>query len=184
MALKDRPIKELNKLDNNPRFIRDEDFKKLCESIERNPDYFKARPLILSNRTGEFIILAGNQRYEAAKKLGLKKVPTYLIEGLTEERERELIIRDNVSNGEWDWDIITNEFDAEELEEWGLDTPDNWSEEDYSDKNKEIDIDELSDKMILKLEFNEDEYSFVLDQLSKINASKEIAILEKLGYES
>ena len=96
---------------------------KLVESIKNNQDYFEARPLILSNRTGELVILGGNQRYEAAKKLGLKQVPTHLIEGLTEEREREIVIRDNVANGEWDWDILANEWDAEELEDWGLDLP-------------------------------------------------------------
>lgn len=118
-----RKLTELKKLDNNPRTIKKQDMDKLVESIKNNQDYFEARPLILSNRTGELVILGGNQRYEAAKKLGLKQVPTHLIEGLTEEREREIVIRDNVANGEWDWDILANEWDAEELEDWGLDLP-------------------------------------------------------------
>ena len=93
-----RKLNELKKLDNNPRTIKKQDMDKLVESIKSNPDYFEARPLILSNRTGELVILGGNQRYEAAKISGLKEVPTHLIEGLTEEREREIIIRDNVAN--------------------------------------------------------------------------------------
>ena len=68
----------------------------LKESIHSNPDYFEARPIILSDRTGELVIIAGNQRYDASVELGLSDVPTVLLHGLTEEREREIIIRDNV----------------------------------------------------------------------------------------
>ena len=76
--------------------------------------------MILSNRTGELVILAGNQRYEAAKSNGLKEVPTALIDNPSEERERKIIIRDNVSDGEWNRDALANEWNQEELNEWGL----------------------------------------------------------------
>jgi len=115
-----RNLKDLKKLPNNPRTIKTSDFDKLCKSIKDSPDYFEARPLILSDRTGELIIIAGNQRFEAAKTLKLKEVPTYLIKDLTEEREKEIIIRDNVSNGEWDMDLLANEWDQNDLEDWGL----------------------------------------------------------------
>lgn len=118
-----RKISELKKLPNNPRTIKKDDMERLKKSIKDNPDYFEARPIILSNRTGDLVILAGNQRYEAAKALGMDEVPTFLLEGLTEAREREIIIRDNVSNGEWDFDILANEFDINDLESWGVDTP-------------------------------------------------------------
>lgn len=114
-------LAELKKLPNNPRTIKKQDMERLKQSLKDNPDYFEARPLILSNRTGELVILAGNQRYEAAKALGMNEVPTFLLEGLTEEREREIIIRDNVSNGDWDFDILANEFELEDLQEWGVD---------------------------------------------------------------
>lgn len=97
-----RKLDDLVKLENNPRKISQEQLDKLKESIERNPDYFEARPIILSDRTGELVIIAGNQRYEACRQLGVSEVPTVLMKGLTEEREREIVIRDNVSNGEWD----------------------------------------------------------------------------------
>jgi len=115
-----RDIKEIKKLDHNPRRIKEDDFSILCKSIKENPEYFEARPVILSNRTGELIIIAGNQRYEAAKKIGLKKIPTFLIENLTEEKEKEIIIRDNISNGQWDFDLLANEWDVDELNSWGL----------------------------------------------------------------
>jgi ParB-like chromosome segregation protein Spo0J len=116
-----RKLSDLKKLPNNPRTIKKDDMERLKKSIKDNPDYFEARPIILSNRTGELVILAGNQRYEAAKALKMDEVPTFLLEGLTEAREREIIIRDNVSNGDWDFDILANEFDIDDLEKWGVD---------------------------------------------------------------
>lgn len=118
-----RDIKTLKELPNNPRLIKDKQFEKLCKSIKDNKQFFEARPCILSNRTGELIIIAGNQRFKAAKHLKFKQVPTFLIEGLNEEQEREIIIRDNVSNGEFDWNLIANEWNTDELIEWGLELP-------------------------------------------------------------
>ena len=115
-----RKISELKKLPNNPRTIKKDDMERLKKSIKDNPDYFEARPIILSNRTGDLVILAGNQRYEAAKALGMDGVPTFLLEGLSEAREREIIIRDNVSNGDWDMDALANEWDIDLLQEWGV----------------------------------------------------------------
>ena len=141
-----RKLSELKKLTNNPRTIKKDDMERLMKSIEENQDYFDARPLILSDRTGELVIIAGNQRYEASKRLKLDTVPTYIIKGLTEEREKEIIIRDNVSNGEWDWDILANEWDEAELNKWGLDVPD-WS--------KGLDVNNMTDEDVdLEEEFD------------------------------
>ena len=115
-----RPIKNLKELPGNPRIIKKDQFEKLKQSIKDNANYFEARPIILSNRTGELVILAGNQRYKAAKAIGLKEVPTILLPNLTEEREKEIIIRDNVENGDWDWDALFNEWDTDKLQEWGV----------------------------------------------------------------
>lgn len=115
-----RPIAELRELPGNPRTIKKDQFEKLKKSIKDNADYFEARPIILSDRTGELVILAGNQRYKAAKAIGLKEVPTILLPNLTEEREKEIIIRDNVENGDWDWDALFNEWDTDKLQEWGV----------------------------------------------------------------
>ena len=115
-----RPIAGLKELPGNPRTIKKDQFEKLKQSIKDNADYFEARPIILSDRTGELVILAGNQRYKAAKAIGLKEVPTILLPNLTEEREKEIIIRDNVENGEWDWDVLANEWDEIKLNDWGV----------------------------------------------------------------
>lgn len=116
-----RKITDLHELENNPRTISNAQFEKLKKSITDNKDYFEARPIIVSNRTGKLVIIAGNQRYKAAKAIGMVEVPTVLLEGLSEAREREIIIRDNVSNGDWDMDTLANEWDVEELQEWGVD---------------------------------------------------------------
>ena len=118
-----RPIADLHELPGNPRTIKKDQFEKLKQSIKDNADYFEARPIILSDRTGELVILAGNQRYKAAKAIGLKEVPTILLPNLTEEREKEIIIRDNVENGDWDWDALANEWDASMLDSWGVYLP-------------------------------------------------------------
>jgi len=120
-----RKLSDIKLLENNPRRIDEKQFKILCKSIKENSDYFEARPIILSDRTGELIIIAGNQRYKAAEHLKLKEVPTFLIRGLSEEKEKEIVIRDNISNGSWDFDILSSETwgTVEELAEWGLDIP-------------------------------------------------------------
>jgi hypothetical protein len=103
------------------------------------------------------------------------------------EKLKAYTIKDNVSFGVHDWDILANEWEVSELEEWGLDLPfadGTENKNDYSDKNKEIDTDEFSDKMQLTFELTSDEYQFIQSELSKINASKEIALLTLLKYES
>lgn len=117
-----RPLEELVPLENNPRYIKEEDFERLCASVQNNPELFEAQPVILSNRTGQLVILAGNQRYRAAKEVGLKEVPTVLLTGLTEAKEKEIIIRTNITNGRWDWDRLANDdWNTDDLDSWGVD---------------------------------------------------------------
>jgi DNA modification methylase len=130
-----RAISELNELEGNPRTIKKDDFERLKKSLQDNQDYFEARPIILSDRTGKLVIIAGNQRYKAAKAIGMSEVPTVLLSGLSEEREREIVIRDNVENGEWDMDALANEWDTQELTDWGLDL-------DWDDPEQEVIEDE------------------------------------------
>lgn len=119
-----RKIKDLTELSGNPRKIDKKSFEILVKSISENKDYFEARPLILSNRTGKLVILAGNMRFKAAKRLKMIECPTFLMKGLTEAKEKEIIIRDNVSNGEWDWDVLGKDWGVTDLSEWGVVIPD------------------------------------------------------------
>lgn len=121
-----RKLSALKKLEGNPRIIRDKQFQNLVASIRDNPKFFEARPLILSDRTGDLVIIAGNQRFEAAKAAGLKEAPTYLMQGLTEEKEREITIRDNTQQGEWDMDLLSGAWSDLPLIDWGVKLPEDW----------------------------------------------------------
>lgn len=145
-----RALSDIKKAPNNPRSITRESLEKLKKSIKDNPDYFEARPIILSNRTGELVIIAGNQRYEACLQLGLISVPTILLPGLTEDREREIMIRDNVNNEEWDENIL-KEWDIEELKGWGVDLPADWDTSE-AEEQKEAEEDDFSDEDAEKAE--------------------------------
>lgn len=97
----------------NPRkWKNDSEIKNLAESIRKNPDFFEARPILLSDRTGVLMIIGGERRWEAAKHLGLTQAPSYLFHGLTEEREDEILMNDNIHAGEWDARKLTKWSDA------------------------------------------------------------------------
>lgn len=87
---------------DNPRKSTPEGVKALAKSIKDNPDFFEARPILLSDRTGKLMIIGGERRSEAARSLGMEEVPTILLSGLSEEREHEIMIRDNTHSGIWD----------------------------------------------------------------------------------
>ena len=102
---------------NNPRLIKDDKFKKLVQSIKDFPEMLNIRPIVVNT---DMVILGGNMRYKACKEAGLKEVPV-IITDLSEEKQREFLIKDNTSGGEWDWEVLANEWDNEQLEDWGLD---------------------------------------------------------------
>jgi ParB-like chromosome segregation protein Spo0J len=101
---------------NNPRLIKDDNFKKLVQSIKDFPEMLDIRPIVVN---ADMVILGGNQRFKACKEAGLKEVPIIIADNLTEEQQREFLIKDNVSFGEYDWSLLA-EWDSEQLEEWGL----------------------------------------------------------------
>ncbi len=120
MEWKKVKISEVKNNPNNPRVIKDDKFKKLVESIKAFPKMLEIRPIVVNQ---DMIVLGGNMRLKASISAGLKEVPIIYVDDLTEEQQREFIIKDNVSGGEWDWDMLSNEWDADELDEWGLDLP-------------------------------------------------------------
>lgn len=110
---------ELIKLNpNNPRLIKDDKFKKLVQSIVDFPQMLEIRPIVVNT---DMIILGGNMRYKACKEAGIKEVPVIIADNLTEEQQKEFLIKDNTSGGEWYWEVLANEWDSEQLEAWGLD---------------------------------------------------------------
>jgi hypothetical protein len=111
-------ISEVKSNPNNPRIIKDDKFKKLVKSIQEFPQMLELRPIVVN---AEMVVLGGNMRLKACKEAGLKEVPIIMADELTEEQQKEFIVKDNVGFGEWDWDVLANEWDAVQLEEWGLD---------------------------------------------------------------
>ena len=118
------PITQFKPNPNNPRIVRDDKFKKLVKSIQDFPEMLVKRPLVCFTDTdGKYVILGGNMRHKAAIEAGMNELPYILADDWTEEQKAEFLIKDNVGFGEWDWDILANEWDADKLTEWGLDVP-------------------------------------------------------------
>lgn len=114
-------IKLVKSNPNNPRIIKDDKFAKLVASIKEFPKMLEIRPIVVND---DMIVLGGNMRLKACIHAGLKEVPIIKVSDLTEQEQKQFIIKDNVSGGEWDWNMLANEWDAEELDAWGLDVPD------------------------------------------------------------
>ena len=111
-------ISKVKPNESNPRFIKDNKFKKLVKSIKEFPEMLKLRPIVVNK---DMVVLGGNMRLKACKEAGLKEVYILKADELTEQQQQEFIVKDNVGFGEWDWDILANEWDIKQLEEWGLD---------------------------------------------------------------
>ena len=103
---------------DNPRLIKDDKFKKLVKSIKDFPEMLKLRPIVVDE---DMTILGGNMRYKACVQAGLTEVPIKIAKGLTEDQKKEFTVKDNVGFGEWDWDMLGNEWDNVKLGEWGMD---------------------------------------------------------------
>ena len=104
----------------NPRIIKDDKFKKLVNSIQEFPQMLELRPIVVDSN---MVVLGGNMRLKACLAAGLKEVPIIVADQLTDEQKGEFIIKDNVGFGEWDWDLLANEWDVEALTDWGLELP-------------------------------------------------------------
>jgi ParB-like chromosome segregation protein Spo0J len=114
-------ISDVKNNPNNPRVIKDDKFEKLVKSIKEFPKMLEIRPIVVND---DMIVLGGNMRLKACKEAGLKEVPIIKASDLTEDEQKQFIIKDNVSGGEWDWEMLQNDWNLEELDEWGLDVPD------------------------------------------------------------
>lgn len=135
MEVKKVSINDIKTNPDNPRIIKDYKFSKLVNSIREFPQMLKLRPIVVNNQN---VILGGNMRYKASIEAGLKEVYIVQADELSDEQQKEFVIKDNVGFGEWDWDLLGNQFDFEQLEEWGLDTiKHDWEDLDYIDEDVE-----------------------------------------------
>lgn len=127
-------IAEVKPNPNNPRLIKDDKFKKLVKSIQEFPDMLNVRPIVVNK---DMVVLGGNMRLKAIKEAGYKEIAVDIVDW-TEDQQKEFIVKDNASFGEWNWDDLANNWDEEQLVEWGVDTWVNKSNDDLLESGDKI----------------------------------------------
>jgi hypothetical protein len=139
MKIEKVKINDIKPNPTNPRTIKDDKFKKLVKSIKEFPEMLEIRPIVVDD---DGVVLGGNMRLKACKEAGLEEVYIIRFENLPEEKKKEFIIKDNVGYGEWDFDLLLEDWDKETLIDWGMDIPKN-KDSKAETKNK------LADKFII-----------------------------------
>jgi len=134
IAVKVVKITEIKPNPSNPRIIKDDKFKKLVTSIEKFPEMADVRPIVVNM---DMVVIGGNMRLRAMKESGWKEAPVQMVDW-TEEQQKEFIIKDNLGYGEWDWDDLANNWDEQELTDWGLDIPNFIDEQEQKDLSNTI----------------------------------------------
>lgn len=134
IAVKVVKITEIKPNPSNPRIIKDDKFKKLVASIEKFPEMADVRPIVVNM---DMVVIGGNMRLRAMKESGWKEAPVQMVDW-TEEQQKEFIIKDNLGYGEWDWDDLANNWDEQELTDWGLDIPNFIDEQEQKDLSNTI----------------------------------------------
>lgn len=186
-------IKFIHENPDNPRVVKDYKFKKLVKSIIEFPQMLELRPIVVNE---DFVVLGGNMRLKACIEAQIKDVPVLVADTLTKKQQQQFIIKDNSNFGEWDWDMLANTWDVDELKEWGLDVP-KWSEDiSVFDEDISFDLDGENDdkshikKIVLNLDVEKElkikQYELHLRKhLNTDNLSDTLfAAVEKLYYDT
>lgn len=137
------PISQIKLNPNNPRIIKDDAFKKLVKSIQDFPEMTDIRPVVINK---DNVILGGNMRFRAMQEAGWKEIPVIVVD-LPEQKQREFIIKDNVSGGDWDWDALANEWEQNKLEEWGLLTEGKFTDKHVQDEAPAVEMGPAESKL-------------------------------------
>ena len=175
--IKQVKITELKKNPANPRLIKDYKYKKLVKSLKDFPQMLELRPIVVDK---DMVILGGNMRYRASIEAGLSEVWIKIADNLTEDQKKEFIIKDNSNFGEWDWDTLANEWDIKSLDEWGLDLPaiyfDNDEEPEFDQEELDEDLDKYINNNIkqIVLYYNTEDYELMQDNLEKLKESENV----------
>ncbi|MGI4875268.1 MAG: ParB N-terminal domain-containing protein [Janthinobacterium lividum] len=117
------PIEQVKLNEANPRLIKDNRFEQLVQSLIDFPDMLHVRPLVVDENN---VVLGGNMRLHAALRLGYHEIPILQVLGWSEHQKREFLIKDNASFGEWNFEVLANEWSMEPLGAWGIDLPKDW----------------------------------------------------------
>jgi ParB-like chromosome segregation protein Spo0J len=148
-------IRQVRSNPDNPRFIKGDKFEKLVKSIREFPQMLELRPIVVNK---DMVVLGGNMRLKACEEAGIDQVPIIFADNLTEEQQKEFIIKDNSSFGEWDWDLLANEWDIDVLNDWGIDVP-NFDVEEPIDETPE-----KEDKLMINVRCENEESQEALYQ--------------------
>tara|TARA_R100001163_G_C5036320_1_gene175426 strand:- start:267 stop:842 length:576 start_codon:yes stop_codon:yes gene_type:complete len=180
-------VSKLKPNKENPRAINKSKFQRLKKSIQEFPKMLEIRPIVVDE---DFIVLGGNMRLQALKELGVTE--TYYIQekNLTPEQKKQFIIKDNTSFGDWDWDILANQWETSELKDWGLDV---WQPEESVSNEKDYSINSLDEKLDrfldakiknITIPFETEEFSTVVEKLEilldKYNCKDYRALIYKI----
>jgi hypothetical protein len=180
MDIKVVKLSEIKSNPNNPRIIKDDKFRKLVKSIQEFPKMLEIRPVVVN---ADMIVLGGNMRLKACKEAGLKEVPVIFAHDLTEDEQKQFIIKDNVGFGEWDWDMIANEWDADELEEWGFDIP---GFDDVEDLGEDFSLPEGDKAPFQQMTFTlaDEQAEQIQNAIANIKQTQEFKYAETMGNEN
>ncbi len=127
---------------SNPRIIKDDKYKKLVKSLKEFPQMADVRPVVIDETN---TILGGNMRYKAMIEAGWDDIPVKQVKGWTEEQKKEFIVKDNLGYGEWDYDILANDYDLSQLEDYGMDLPDDLKPQEEVKEDEAPEVDETSE---------------------------------------
>ena len=161
----------------NPRIIKDDKFKKLVKSIQEFPQMLELRPIVVD---GNMVVLGGNMRLKACIAAGLKEVPIIIADKLTDAQKDEFIIKDNVGFGEWDWDLLANEWEVKDLFNWAVDIPSAYFDDDKEPEFDKDMLDEALDGYInskvkqITLYFDNQQNEYVLQKLEALAKANQL----------
>lgn len=172
--------KDIHANENNPRILKDDKFKKLVKSIKDFPEMSEIRPIVVNN---EMMVLGGNMRLKAIQEIGLKEIPIIKAENLTEEQQREFLIKDNVGFGEWDWDALANDWDYKELVDWALDVPKMLDPEQFGEDFSLADGDK-SPFQQMAFTLADEQATQIKNAIADIKLTEEYKYMETMGNEN
>jgi len=180
-------INQIKPNPNNPRIIKDEKFEKLKRSLESFPDMLRKRPLVcFTDVDGKLVVLGGNMRLKAAKELKIAKLPVLLADDWTQEQKAEFLIKDNASFGEWNWEQLKDEWNTEELEEWGLDVPDFGDVELSDEFGEEFNLKDGDKEPFQQMTFTlaDEQAEQIKNAITDIKATDDYKYAETMGNEN
>tara|TARA_Y100001937_G_scaffold124774_1_gene190165 strand:- start:1436 stop:2029 length:594 start_codon:yes stop_codon:yes gene_type:complete len=165
---------------NNPRIIKNDKYRKLVQSIKEFPEMLKLRPIVVDEN---MMILGGNMRWKASRDAGLKEVWIDIAEGLSDEQKDEFIVKDNVNFGEWEWDMLANEWDSVQLAEWGLDV---WQNEDDIETSDEFSLPDGDKSNLEQITYtlSSEQSNIIKEAIQDIKHTEEYKYVETFGNEN